>query len=88
MPAHTYLLVDLTHGEILVIARACHTDVLEPAASPRLTGIHAELLAAQVFGDLLRKKENQAGQRHPPREEPASRAQSGRPLSIGTRVRP
>lgn len=55
----TYLLVDLTHGEVLVIAGACHTDVLEPAASPGLISIHTELLTAQVFGDLPGKTENQ-----------------------------
>lgn len=40
----------------MVIAGTCYTDVLEPAASPGLIGIHAELLAAQVFRDLLGKK--------------------------------
>lgn len=49
----TYLFVDLTHGEVLVITGTCYTDVLEPAAGPRLIGIHAELLAAQIFRDLL-----------------------------------
>lgn len=67
----TYLLVDLTHGEVLVITGARHADVLEPAAGPRLTSIHTELLVAQVFGDLPRKKENQDGQRRPPCEKPA-----------------
>lgn len=53
MSGLTYLFVDLTHGEVLVITGTCYTDVLEPAAGPRLIGIHAELLAAQIFRDLL-----------------------------------
>lgn len=40
----------------MVITGTRYTDVLEPAASPSLIGIHAELLAAQVFRDLLGKK--------------------------------
>lgn len=40
----------------MVITGTSYTDVLEPAASPRLIGIHAELLAAQIFRDLLGKK--------------------------------
>lgn len=40
----------------MVIAGTGYTDILEPAASPRLIGIHTELLAAQVFRDLLGKK--------------------------------
>lgn len=61
----TYLLVDLAHGEVLVVAGACHPDVLEPAAGPRLTSIHAELLTAQVFRDLAGRERTQGGQRHP-----------------------
>lgn len=56
-----YLLADLTHGEVLVVTRACHTDVLEPAAGPGLIRVHTELLAAQLFRDLPRKKEHRAG---------------------------
>jgi hypothetical protein len=41
----------------LVIAGARHTDVLEPAAGPRLMSLHTELLTAQVFRDLLEKKQ-------------------------------
>ena len=59
MRARTYLLVDLTHGEVLVVTGACHADVLEPAASPGLLSIHAELPAVQVLGDLPGKRENQ-----------------------------
>lgn len=88
----TYLLVDLTHGEVLVVAGARHTDVLEPAAGPRQTGIHAELLTAQVFGDLPRK-ENQ-GQRQPVclrlhtpdqlKQGPAAQAREGRRFGTWT----
>lgn len=53
----TYLLVDLTHGEVLVITGAGHADVLEPAARCRLPGVQAELVSAQVLGDLLRMEE-------------------------------
>lgn len=55
--ARTYLLVDLTHGEVLVVTGACHADVLEPASRPGLISIHAELPTAQVFGDLPDEKE-------------------------------
>lgn len=56
-----YLLADLTHGEVLVVTGACHTDVLEPAAGPGLIRVHTELLAAQLFRDLPRKKEHRDG---------------------------
>ena len=57
--SRTYLLIDLTHREVLVVTGACHADVLEPAASPGLLSIHAELPAVQVLGDLPGKRENQ-----------------------------
>lgn len=61
----THLLVDLTHGEVLVFTGAGHPDVLEPAAGPRRGSVHAELLRAQVFGDLSGRARAEEGQRHP-----------------------
>ena len=42
-----------------MVTGAGHADVLEPAAGPGLMSVHAELPAAQVFGDLPGKKGNQ-----------------------------
>lgn len=86
----TYLLVDLTHGEVLVVAGARHPDVLEPAAGPRRPGIHTELLAAQVFGDLPRETGNQAGQKHPSPRRPllGSEERAAQQLVIGEALGP
>ena len=65
MRVWTYLLIDLTHGEVLVITGACHSDVLEPAAGPGLLSIHTELPAVQVLRDLPGKRENQESSEAP-----------------------
>lgn len=66
-----YLLADLTHGEVLVVTGACHTDVLEPAARPGLIRVHTELLAAQLFRDLPRKRERRDGSEASSLQEPS-----------------
>lgn len=83
-----YLLADLTHGEVLVVTGACHTDVLEPAARPGLIRVHTELLAAQLFRDLPQKRERRDGSEASSLQEPSclgSEWQAVRRLAVSAR---
>ena len=81
MRVWTYLLIDLTHGEVLVVTGACHSEVLEPAAGTSLLSIHTELPAVQVLRDLPGKRENQESSEAPCVLEPTHSvfAQQGKP---------
>lgn len=54
-----YLLVDVAHSQVLLVAGAGHSDVLQPVASPALARVTAELLSAQGIGNL---RENGTGE--------------------------
>lgn len=47
-----YLLVDVAHSQVLLVAGAGHSDVLQPVPSPALASVAAELLSAQGIGNL------------------------------------
>lgn len=58
-PQGGYLLVDVAHSQVLLVAGAAHSDVLQPVPSPALAAVTAELLTAQGIGNL---RENRTGE--------------------------
>lgn len=58
-PQGGYLLVDVAHSQVLLVAGAAHSDVLQPVPSPALAAVTAELLTAQGIGNL---RENGTGE--------------------------
>lgn len=55
----SYLLVDVAHCQVLLVAGAGHSDVLQPVPGPALAGVATELLSAQGIGNL---RENGTGE--------------------------
>lgn len=47
-----HLLVDVAHSQVLLVAGARHSNVLQPVPGPALAAVAAEFLSAQGIGDL------------------------------------
>lgn len=51
-----YLVVNVAHGEVLLVTGTGHADVLQPVPSSALAGINAEFLISQVISNLQKNK--------------------------------
>lgn len=56
MAKSSYLVIEVTHGQILLLTGAGPADVLQPVPSCTRASINTELLIAQVIGNLQRNR--------------------------------